>query len=185
MVYGRRCPGGGGCATCAQDFGIVTELQDAPWWRVDLIDGSPLEAIVVHNRRDGFQDAARTLKIEISDDGIGWTTIHSGISHFGDRSNGVPLNIPLGSKVWARYVRLSLTERAHLHLSQVEILADASKIKIIQIREAHNLDIAFPGEKAGVGFYEGYLTKSATGRFAGPLIGLEVNESGAFGNCVI
>src|ERR1700759_3319214 len=68
----------------AQNFGIVTELQDAPWWRVDLIDSLPLEAIVVHNRRDGFQDAARTLKIEISDDTVDWTTIHSGISHFGD-----------------------------------------------------------------------------------------------------
>jgi hypothetical protein len=169
----------------SQNFGFHTDIEDAPWWRVDLMNRIPLEAIIVHNRNGGFQERARTLKIEISDDDGTWTTIHAGLCHFESGASGTPLTIPLGGKVCARYVRLSLTERAYFHLSQLEVIADASKANLIAIREAHHLDVEFPGERPGVGFWEGYSVKSGNGQFTGPLIGLELAENGAFGNCTI
>ncbi len=118
-----------------QNFGFCSDIEDAPWWRVDLISRMPLEAIIVHNRLDVCQERARTLKIDVSDDDTTWTTVHAGLWYFGGGRIGTPLTIQLGSQVWARYVRLSLTERTYFHLSQLEVLADAHKANLAATRE--------------------------------------------------
>jgi hypothetical protein len=111
--------------TFEQNYGIHTELQDRPWAQVDLLNSFPLETIVVHNRRDSFQERASRLMVEISLDDFEWIIVHTGFCCFGSKNNGQPLTIPLASTICARYVRLSLPEQAYLHLSQLEILVDA------------------------------------------------------------
>lgn len=169
----------------SQNFGFHTDLEDAPWWDVDLLVRVPIEAIIVHNRLDTAQEAARTLKIEISDDKKTWITVHIGLCHFGSHLYGMPLTIPLGGKVCARFVRLSLTERAYFHLSQLEVLVDRRKLDFIAIREAYNLDVELMGERHGVDFYASYALTSADEHCRGPLIGLELVANGAFGNCTM
>jgi hypothetical protein len=167
-----------------QDFGFHTEMEDAPWWRVDLTERYPIEAIVVHNRRGGLQERARTLKVEISDDDEVWTVIHSGLCHFGHDGPIGPLTLPLAGKVWARYVRLSLTERTYFHLSQLEVIVDAIAVKFIETRKVHCLDVVFLAERPESNFHNSYaLVSNQT--LDGPLIGLELAENGAFGNCTI
>jgi hypothetical protein len=168
-----------------QNFGFHTDIEDAPWWRVDLLKSTPIEAVIVHNRLDMLQERARTLKIEISDDGETWTLLHAGICHFGGGTNGAPLIIPIGGKVWARHVRLSLTGRTQFHLSQLEIVADERKARLVQIREEHGLEIKFLGEEPGSYAQICYDVISASDDLSGPLIGLSYIENAPFGNGMI
>ena len=108
-----------------RDFAFHTGLEDKPWWRVDLGEIYPIHSIVVGNRRKMNQEQARTLKVEISRDGETWTAIHSGFLVWsGD------LVLPLGGAALARHLRLSLQEKAYLHLSKVEVWAKRPKIKV-------------------------------------------------------
>ena len=69
-------------------FGFHTELEDAPWWQVDLGIVAPLIAIVVHNRRDMAQDRARSLKVQISENGCAWVVVHCWALPFRSRARG-------------------------------------------------------------------------------------------------
>ncbi len=60
--------------------------------QVDLGQRLPLSAIVVHNRRELAREAARSLRIEVSEDGAAWTLIHAGLTHFRARGQRVPCN---------------------------------------------------------------------------------------------
>ena len=104
------------------DFAFHTDIEDSPWWQVDLEAVYPLEAIIVHNRvMDEFQSRARTLKIEVAERENDWVLVHAGFSRFGGAGYGFPFEAWLGGELEARYVRLSLTERQQLHLAQVEV----------------------------------------------------------------
>jgi hypothetical protein len=99
--------------------------------------------------------------------------------------NGTPLMIPLAGKVWARHIRLSLTERAIFHLSQLEIIADERKVRFAEIRESLRLDIKLLDEEPGAHSHICYDLISADDDFSGPLIGLSYIENAPFGNGMI
>jgi hypothetical protein len=111
------------------DFAFHTEIEENPWWQVDLGSVFPLEVIVVHNRvMTEFQNRAKTLKIEVADHRNDWMLVHTGFARFGGGGNGYPFEAWLGGKLSARYVRISLTERQYLHLAQVEVFARRTTI---------------------------------------------------------
>jgi hypothetical protein len=166
----------------SQNWAFHTDIEDAPWWQVDLLGSFPLQKIVVHNRLDGCQERARSLKIEISEDESNWTTLHAGLSHFEAGAQGKPLIIPLGGRFPARYVRLSLMERSYFHLSQVEVLVDRDEALFLAMRDAYSLDVKFMREPSDV---ECYALKSSDERLDGPLIGLAIAVNLAFGNCML
>ena len=168
-----------------QSFGIHTEAEDRPWWSLDLLEVLPIEAIVVHNRQDMCQERARSLKIEISKDNNDWRNVHQGLCYFGSAQTGSPLIISLMGQEWARYVRLSLDERQCLHLSQCEVLVSWKKYNFVSIRRGHGLDCLMFGEVPGRTKHECYDLVTSDQDYSGPLLGLSLNENGAFGNCAI
>jgi hypothetical protein len=113
----------GGCDGIINgSFGFHTDLEDQPWWQVDLGGLHQLGEIVVYNRCDGAAQArAASLRIETSDDGENWSTIYS---HDGKPFGGHPDQLPLRVKAQGRqgrFVRIALGERQHLHLDEIQI----------------------------------------------------------------
>jgi hypothetical protein len=167
------------------NFGFHTDEEDRPWWRADLNRPYPLSYIVVYNRRDGFQEKARTLLVECSVDGREWLTIHSGVIYFGDGVNAPPFVLPLQGKLWAKHLRLSLQERNYFHLSKIEIWVANGVLRADEVAKDHDLTIPLLGQP-GAEETPGYVAVAASSEdLAGPLIGLQVNANGAFGNSVI
>jgi len=101
-------------------WGFHTEHQDRPWWQVDLGTVRGLDRLLVYNRTDFAQRAAR-LVVLISDDGEDFRQVyaHDGTTFLG-HADGKPLAIALqGAR--ARFVRLQLPSRDYFHLDEVEI----------------------------------------------------------------
>jgi len=90
-----------------------------PWWQVDLGRKRPLDRVVIWNRCDMPERAAR-IAVLLSDDGTAWREVyrHDG-SVFHGFTDKRPLAVPLkGAK--ARLVRLTIPG-GHLHLDEVEV----------------------------------------------------------------
>jgi hypothetical protein len=101
-------------------WGFHTDRQDDPWWQIDLGESTPLERVVVFNRCDFAERAAR-LTILLSDDGRTFRQVyqHDGTPFFG-HTDGKPLVVPFG-RAKARYVRLQQPGTNYFHLDEVEI----------------------------------------------------------------
>ncbi|WP_156383052.1 discoidin domain-containing protein [Rhizobium sp. Root483D2] len=173
------------CRDCPENFGFHTDEEDAPWWMVDLHRPYPLDALVLHNRRDGFTDKAKTITVKTSLDKITWTTIHSGISYFGPGNGAPPLQLSLRGQLWARYVRLELSERNYFHLAQVEIFVETKFVRIVELGNEWCVSLPMVNEPNSV-YPESYeIVGSKRGAVSDKVIGLKINQNGAFGNCVI
>lgn len=168
-----------------RDFAFHTDVEDRPWWELDLGHPYPLHRIVIHNRRHrDYQARGRTLRAEVSVDGKTWTTVHSGLCYFGATGSGEPLSIPLDGRVLGRYLRLSLDERNPLHLSQVEVFASRDVETLRLLFEKHGFD--FPEVYRKVDPLDAITPYSIAARteadLGGPLIGLSLVRFSRFGN---
>jgi hypothetical protein len=108
--------------------GFHTEMQNQPWWQVDLGKRLPIARVVIWNRCQCSERAAH-LQLKISDDARSWTTVyrHDGTTFCGFSDNK-PLTVLLTNQS-ARFVRIQLPGNDFLHLDEVEVFgpADASK----------------------------------------------------------
>jgi hypothetical protein len=164
------------------DFAFHTDIEDSPWWRLDLGAAYPIEAIVIHNRILSLAERARTLKVESSQDGLEWTLIHAGLAYFGTAASGNPFVIWLGSHLEARYLRLSLTERESLHLSQVEVFVKSSLLGFKDYCEKYHLPRFF---LSTVKTLRNYQIEKNDDAISDTIVGLKINYSGRFGNLLI
>ncbi|ESQ76707.1 discoidin domain-containing protein [Asticcacaulis sp. AC402] len=167
-------------------FGFHTSEEDSPWWQVDLHAVYPIDTINLYNRRDILFERARTVSVAVSLDGNDWQAVHAGMVYFGYGPDKSPLSLPLGGQVKARYIRLQLHERVPFHLWYVEVLIQNSVERIVKIRG--DLGFGFPvkdidPDSGGSAGYE--LVAATPEDLDGTLIGLDINNSGAFGNSVI
>lgn len=107
-------------------FGFHTDLDDTPWWQVDLGQVFSLTCVVVYNRESAgtvHGERAKSMAVLISVNGENWEEIHSGGQSFGGISDGNPfVQYCFGKR--ARFVRLRLNERTYFHLDEVEVYAD-------------------------------------------------------------
>lgn len=106
-------------------FGFHTELEQNPWWMVDLGDIYALSEIVVYNRIDNCSERSRTLRAAISENGAMWQLVydHAGRPSFGgvrSLDGRPPLIITLEKKT-ARFVKLTCVGKTYFHLDEVEI----------------------------------------------------------------
>jgi hypothetical protein len=93
--------------------------------------------------------------------------------------------LPLRGQIWARYVRLELNERHYFHLAQVEIFVETKYARVAEIGRALGFQLPILREPNSV-YPEMYqIVSSKPASLRENLIGLKVNENGAFGNCVI
>ena len=101
-------------------WGLHTDLDDKPWWYVDLQRQFSLEKVVIHN--SGYQEEWKRLlgfALLLSVDGKSWTEAfrHDG-KPFQDPKQ--PIVVPLDGAA-ARYVKIQLPGRQHLTFEEVEV----------------------------------------------------------------
>jgi hypothetical protein len=104
-------------------FCFHTELEQQPWWRVDLGKPQPVTEVLVYNRLDDDPAARRAahLCLSLSDNDETWRIVFARTEDtaFGG-VDGNPLRVNLqGEK--ARYVRVSLAGEGYLHLDEIEV----------------------------------------------------------------
>jgi hypothetical protein len=106
-----------------RDFGIHTELEQNPWWMIDLGEVLKVDLIRIGNR-DGARERAFGLFVEVSDDEQSWVNIHENMGWYFGALGDRPLCIRPG-KDHFRYLRIGLRGKQYLHLQSVEIFVQA------------------------------------------------------------
>jgi len=161
------------------EYAFHTEKEANPWWQLDLELSCPIELIVVSNRIGGFEERARTLKVEISEDSKAWKTIHSGFAKFGSYATGNAISFEIGSELQGRYIRLSLAENEYLHLSRVEVLAKPEIVALAKFSERFGLPRYHMNQNPTPSRYKAELAGYAP---AADIVGIKIDYSGRFGN---
>ncbi len=124
----------GGCDGIKNgQWGFHTGQAAHPWWQVDLGKPLPLARVVIWNRCQAAERAAR-LMVRLSDDAKNWTTVyqHDGTVFFGFTDNK-PLEVRLTNQS-ARFVRIELPGNDFLHLEEVEVFGPAAPAKNLALR---------------------------------------------------
>ncbi|WP_051953387.1 discoidin domain-containing protein [Methylocapsa aurea] len=169
-----------------RSFAFHTDFEDRPWWQVDLLGIYPIESIVIHNRLDGFAERARTLRVQLSEDGEVWRLVHAGLAFFSGGASGPPLTLTLNGIVSARLVRLSLDEKEYFHLAKVEVFVFTESKQIIDFRDRHGITDLNPRKLIGLKKNaEKYQIEQRSKNINVPIIGLKLLYVGRFGNMLI
>ena len=137
-------------------YGFHTNLQENPWWQVDLGEPMPLDRIVIYNRCDGkVEDRTGRLKVLLSLDGKTWIELyaHNGSTFFG-QTDGKPLVVP-GAGKRARFVRVQLPGKQYLHLDEVEVFRAGSK---------ENVALHKPADQSSVSQWSTAKTAAESGK---------------------
>ncbi|MBI4904975.1 MAG: choice-of-anchor D domain-containing protein [Acidobacteria bacterium] len=103
-------------------YGFHTNVEQSPWWQVDLGTLSTICEVRLYNRADESFARARTVQVRFSNDGVNFTTAyaHNGtVWGVGGTPALVIMNEVRGRT--ARYVRIQLAEIEYLHLREVEV----------------------------------------------------------------
>lgn len=116
-------------------WGFHTDLQDNPWWQVDLGAIHPVGCVVLWNRCDGVADRMGRVTVSLSDDGNEWRDVytHDGPVFYGF-SDGKPLVVDLTGRQ-ARFVRLSIPGNSYFHLDEVEVFSSGENSKNLALRK--------------------------------------------------
>ncbi|WP_460253225.1 discoidin domain-containing protein [Acidiphilium sp. MT5] len=118
-----------------------TDMEDSPWWQVDLGAMFGVSQVKIYNRMDvpGVMARAAHLAIEVGFRGDDWVEIYrrKNPEPFGG-IDGNPLVFAPTIPVPARFVRVRLLRRDYLHLDQVEVFGEKLSASI-----AKNLDRFF------------------------------------------
>ncbi len=121
----------GGCdGVIDGKWGFHTQLEQDPWWQVDLGDPTALGRLRLYNRCDGFESRAAHIQVLLSGDGqdfrLAYT--HDG-SSFRGQPDQKPLEITLQGQT-ARFIRLQLPGQVYFHLDEVVVLAEGSDTNV-------------------------------------------------------
>jgi hypothetical protein len=132
----------GGCDGIVDGkWGFHTGKARNPWWQVDLGETQSISRIVVWNRCQAAERAAR-LMIRLSDDARNWTTVyqHDGTVFYGF-TDQKPLGVKLADRR-ARFVRIELPGEEFLHLEEVQVFGPTDPLR--------NLALNRPAEQVSV-----------------------------------
>ena len=95
-----------------------TDMEDNPWWQVDLGGIATITEIHLHNTTDPLRERFRDFAIGVSIDGASWVELV-------EKRDGAVVEGPYvwngPGTAWARFVRVTALGRTYLHLSQVEV----------------------------------------------------------------
>jgi hypothetical protein len=112
-------------------YGFHTEVEEHPWWKVDLCALASIKTVRIFNREavEYVQLRASPLLVEISPDGIKWTSLfQTPREHlFSGFSGGTPLvwRAAANVDVVTRFIRVSIPRRECLHLAEIEIYGNS------------------------------------------------------------
>ncbi len=95
-----------------------TDLEDNPWWQVDLGGIATITEIHIHNTTEPLRERFRDFALSVSIDGASWVALV-------EKHDGAVVEAPYvwngPGAAWARFVRVTALGRAYLHLNQVEV----------------------------------------------------------------
>ena len=113
-------------------WGFHTQLENNPWWQADLGSAVPVDHVTLWNRCDAA-DRNDKIVVQFSQDGREWKDVyaHNGPTFFGF-TDGKPLVVPEGGET-ARFVRVTLRDKAYLHLDEVEVFGAADPAKTLAL----------------------------------------------------
>lgn len=163
-------------------FGCHTELEDRPWWELDLGALLPLRRIIIANHCDRrLRHRAARLMVEVSRDGEEWTMIHAGKTYFGDGIIDPAMQIELDDRILARFIRLSLPERQYLHLRRVIVLVARGLQMLAEFWQAKRLPL--PSDEVTWTSRGGDYRLARVGEGeSDDVVGLSVRACGRMGN---
>ncbi|WP_269900180.1 discoidin domain-containing protein [Paenalcaligenes faecalis] len=111
------------------DFAFHTDKGNHSWWMLDLKKSYFIDTIILNNRKNpAFQDKAKNLVIDFSNDNSNWFTVYSGGCVFGALPDSLPLILRVGLDQPVRYIRLSVFEEDYLHLSKIHVLVKGDEL---------------------------------------------------------
>ena len=127
----------GGCDGVKDaSWGFHTDLDESPWWHVDLGDRMPLARMVIYN--SGYSAEWKRLLgfvVLLSDDGAAWTRVfHHDGKEFEDPKQ--PITVELKGAA-ARFVRIQLPGKQHLTLDEVEVYPVVGNVNVALNRPAN------------------------------------------------
>ena len=111
---------GGNCGVLTPGFGFHTDLEDHPWWQVDLQRACRVERVRIYNAPHE-PGRARRLIVQASLDGEHWTTVFRKTDERVFCGPGDPLDCVPARPVAARWVRVVLDGVGYLHLAQIQV----------------------------------------------------------------
>ncbi|HYP63566.1 MAG TPA: glycosyltransferase [Acidocella sp.] len=95
-----------------------TDIEDQPWWQLDLGGIATITEIHIHNTTDHTRERFRDFALQVSIDGEAWVELI-------EKRDGAVVEAPFiwngPGTAWARFVRITLLARDFLHLNQVEV----------------------------------------------------------------
>ncbi len=104
-----------------------TQVEQRPWWSVDLLDVARIEEIRVYNRVDsaGYAKRLRNFHIETSADGADWSMVYTNHDEaMIGGADGSPLIVAFAEPIVARFLKLTVLDSALLHLDQIEVYGE-------------------------------------------------------------
>lgn len=117
-----------------EPWGFHTQLEDNPWWQVDLGEVRKIDRVILHNRTDAFPERAAQVKLSVSVNGNTVDEIFkSPGKSFG--TGEAALTIPCAGKE-ARFIRLQLPGKTYFHLNEVQVFAVGSDANVAISRPA-------------------------------------------------
>lgn len=108
-------------------WGFHTEMEQDPWWQIDLGQPIALGRLRIFNRCGGFESRAAQIRVWLSNDGQDRRLVyqHDGTVFLG-QPDIKPLEVSLQGET-ARFIRLQLPGVVYFHLDEVEVYpADGS-----------------------------------------------------------
>jgi hypothetical protein len=112
------------------DFAFHTDKEQNPWWELTLDRPSPVEYIVLHNRKSMCQEKSRKLLVEVFE-GEKYHQIYQGDLLFGSEPSGLPLILPVKYSKKIEKIKITLQANEYLHLSRVNILSSDNSKKYL------------------------------------------------------
>jgi hypothetical protein len=104
------------------DYGFHTELENSPWWMVDLGAPCSISEVRIVNR-PGFPERFLSFVIESSDNSTSWQNRFTKLDLASLSADAnAPAGILFDHPFVARYVRLRLVERGVIHLRRVQVM---------------------------------------------------------------
>jgi F5/8 type C domain/Methyltransferase FkbM domain len=100
-------------------FSFHTEREACPWWQVEFAAPRRFDEVIVFNRLDEGRNRAYALRIEVSDDLVGWRKLWTNEYSFGG-VDGRPLRVECPD-TWVRALRILGSPDEFLHLNRIEI----------------------------------------------------------------
>jgi hypothetical protein len=148
-------------------WGFHTDLEELPWWQVDLGRPALLDRVVIWNRCDEMAARNARIRVLVSEQGQSFRQVyeHDG-TVFGGFTDQAPMVANLHGMP-ARFLRVALAGKSYFHLDEVEVFADGA---------ATNLALGKPATQSSVSQWSASHPRPGSQTWTKPPVALVVER---------